>query len=408
MILLSKDLFHYGVPVHRLEYLLESVGESIGLPCSFFTLPNFIMMSIQYQNDHKTYLLKQGQNFHMGKLSMVNDLCHELLNGRKTIEDSIVDLKQIREKSSLNKWSFMFLYPATSWLLCLIGFNGTWMDALLSFTMGIIVGAFQILAIDFPTTFGYLFEFLSALVVAVFTNAAYILYSNYGYCIQTQKIMLSALVILLPGLFLTLSIVEISTRNVVCGTVRLASSLFTALLLGFGLAFGDYLVVTKAPSTCPNQSAIPWPYMVVLVPLAGFLICILFEARRSQWLVMVVVSSMGFLTNTALNNSGIFGNNAGASSAIATFVIGIASNIYARFTRDVSIAPILCGILMLVPGSIGVKSTLEFFGNESQGEHLASAMLQISLSITVGLFLATLLVWPIKGRGPSSTKYMIY
>ncbi|KAI8901432.1 hypothetical protein BC833DRAFT_577679 [Globomyces pollinis-pini] len=141
---------------------------------------------------------------HMGKLSMVNDLCHELLNGRKTIEESIEDLTRIKAKPSLNKWTFLILYPAISMVLCLIGFNGTWIDATLSFVIGIVVGIFQVLAINFPITFGYLFEFLSALVVTVLTNFIFKIFANYGMCIQSQKIVLSALSILLPVIKVTI------------------------------------------------------------------------------------------------------------------------------------------------------------------------------------------------------------
>ncbi|KAJ2996067.1 hypothetical protein HDV02_000217 [Globomyces sp. JEL0801] len=397
MILLAKDLFHYGVPVHRLEYLLENVGESIGLPCSFFTLPNYMMISIKYKDDFKTYLLKQDQHFHMGKLSMLNDLCHELLNGRKTIEESIKELTKIKNKPSISKWYLLFLYPATSFILCLIGLNGSIEDAIISALIGIFIGWFQVLAFFFPITFGYLFEFISALLSAIVANIIHNFVKKQGICVDTQKIVLGSLSMLLPVFMIG------------SDTIRLASSLFTALLLGFGLTFGDYIVAPNSPADCPNQTGIEWPWMSLLVPLAAFLICVLVEARRSQWVVMTFVSSVGFLVNSVLSNSGVFGNNVGATSVIATFTIGIISNLYARFTRDISIAPILCGIILLVPDNLGVRSSLEFLRFKDQGEPLASLMLQISLSITVGMFLSTLLVWPIKLKGPNSTtRFMIY
>ncbi|KAJ3254690.1 hypothetical protein HK103_007029 [Boothiomyces macroporosus] len=199
LILLAKDVAYYGVPTHRLEFLLESVGESIGVPSTFFALPSLVMMSVKSNNiESQTFLLKYKQSFHMGKLSHVNDLCHDLLNGRLTIEEATIRLYDIRQKPSYDLWLNVLTFPLTSAIFCLIGFGGDWKDALLSYAFGTVVGLLQVLAIKQPFAFGYLFEFSSALVVTLLTNAFSNLLLSKGTCINTQKIILSSLAILLP------------------------------------------------------------------------------------------------------------------------------------------------------------------------------------------------------------------
>ncbi|KAJ3271341.1 hypothetical protein HDV01_006846 [Terramyces sp. JEL0728] len=410
LILLAKDVAYYGVPTHRLEFLLESVGDSIGVPSTFFALPSLVMMSVKSNNiESQTYLLKYKQSFHMGKLSQVNDLCHDLLNGRLTIEEATIRLYDIRQQPTFDLWLNVITFPLTSAIFCLIGFGGDWKDALLSYAFGTIVGLLQILAIRQPFAFGYLFEFSSALIVTLLTNSFSNLLLSKGTCINTQKIILSGLAILLPGLTLTLSIVEISTRNMVCGTVRLFTALFTALLLGFGMFIGEswIFIAEINKKTCDGTVPIHWALYFPLVPLSAFVICVLFEAKKSQWWIIILVSSLGFGASTYSQNVFQFNSNI-PSTFFGTFLIGLTSNFYARVTRDVSIAPILCGILMLVPGSFGVRSSVGFIQNDNTATYLASQMIVISMTITVGLFVATMIVWPIKGKGPSSTKFMLF
>jgi hypothetical protein len=67
-------------------------------------------------------------------------------------------------------------------------------------------------------------------------------FQKYNICINENIILLSAVFILLPGLTFTQAIIELSTRNLISGTVRLFSALFTAMFLGFGAMLGTALV----------------------------------------------------------------------------------------------------------------------------------------------------------------------
>lgn len=94
----------------------------------------------------------------------------------------------------------------------------------------------------------------------------------------------------------------------------------------------------------------------------------------------------------------------------AAFLVGLVSNTYSRVTNDIAIAPILSGILLLVPGSMGVRSSLLILGNNiGSGTSVAFQMISIAMSITVvialyfvihskGLFVSSLIVWPTRPK----------
>ena len=65
----------------------------------------------------------------------------------------------------------------------------------------------------------------------------------------------------------------------------------------------------------------------------------------------------------------------------------------------VAFVPILGAILLIVPGGMGVRSSLLLLdqsGNASQGTAFALQMIVVALGIAVGLFASTLVVYPRK------------
>jgi uncharacterized membrane protein YjjB (DUF3815 family) len=74
----------------------------------------------------------------------------------------------------------------------------------------------------------------------------------------------------------------------------------------------------------------------------------------------------------------------------------INTNVTAPF---VAFVPILGAILLIVPGGMGVRSSLLLLdqsGNAAQGTAFALQMIVVALGIAVGLFASTLIVYPRK------------
>ncbi|KAJ1676219.1 pheromone-regulated protein prm10, partial [Spiromyces aspiralis] len=74
--------------------------------------------------------------------------------------------------------------------------------------------------------------------------------------------------------------------------------------------------------------------------------------------------------------------------AISAFALGILCNLYARVSHSRSaIEPIFGGIIMLVPGSMGLRGLLGYLVNSSRGSEFALEMLITAMNIAIGLFL---------------------
>ncbi|KAI8827112.1 uncharacterized protein EV422DRAFT_491391 [Fimicolochytrium jonesii] len=399
---LAKAFAKYGAPSHRIEYLLELVALALEQPASFVVIPGVIWVSFG-DEDHEssTHLIKVGQSWHMYKLSLVNRLCKNVIAGDLEVRGAVDRLNVIAAEPDWGVgWSWA-AYPVVSFTICMIGFGGTWVDGAISAVLGLGVGATLLRA--FPHLIPFLDAFLASFISRVIMTA----FRKYQptYCYNHVSIVLSAIVNLLPGLSITISLIEVATKNIVSGTVRIFSALFHASMLGFGITSGR-AVVTWAPDNiddttlthCPPAISPLWNFL--FFPPLCFSFLILFEARRPQFLHISLVSTIGYTVYSVLSTLPQFSTSAGqvVPNAISAFTIGVAANIYSRLTKDVAVPAIIVGIVMLVPGSMGVRATLGFFGkNSTDAVQVVFEMLMIGMSIGIGLFMASLAVFPIKG-----------
>ena len=263
------------------------------------------------------------------------------------------------------------------------------MDGSVSLLLGLLVGFLQIISNNTPQSFSYLFEFSAALFSSFVAHLLSRLLAPSS-CINIQTAVFSSLAILLPGLPVTLAIIEIATRHFVSGIIRLFAALFSALLLGYGYFVGSS-IYPSSNSACIPDGPMDWYFNIFLVPLGALLIALALDARPHQLFIMILVSSLGF--TCAIMLSPHFSPSLVAT--ISTIFIGLSSNVYARISRSPAIAPILGGILMLTPGSFGLKASLNFLGSQDvTGQNFVTAMFTIAMSITIGLFCSTLLAYP--------------
>ncbi|KAJ8326915.1 hypothetical protein BDV3_001544 [Batrachochytrium dendrobatidis] len=400
MLELARCMVEYGVPIHRFEYHLEAVGMCLGIQSSFVALAGLILISFNHKNRASdTFFIKCSQGYQMGKLSLTNALCFELVHGGMDIQQAQSRLKEIRSAPDTPGWKSMVTYPVIAFCLGVIGFNCSWIESMLAVITSIPVACLTYMGGKYPSI-TYLSEFLSTFFCVLLGNSLVYVTQRVDPCLSTQRIVFSSIAIILPGLQLTTAIIELSTRNLISGTVRLFFALFLALLLGFGYIIGINLTssldIAPPAADCPT-SPINILWAIPTFPPLALSICYEFQARRSQYAIMIVTSAIGYVT-TFLIRIPIFKNNFEVVTILSALAIGLTANIYARITRDVAVAPILASILLLVPGSVGLRSTLGFMSQDTlSGTAIAFQMLMIGMCITIGLFIATLIVWPIRG-----------
>lgn len=195
---------------------------------------------------------------------------------------------------------------------------------------------------------------------------------------------------------------ELAAKNLISGVVHLTYAMMYVLFLAFGIGYGCSIWRLAHPdfdfnvlSVCTDSINPYWTFL--LLPLTTISVAIVYGASPDQWLPMVLDSGIAYAVYYFLSKV------AGATSVITpsagAFALGLGGNIYSRVTKRLAFAPLMGGIIILVPGSIGVKGAVHLFdgSTDSPGSSFVFQVLGIALSITLGLFLANLVVYP-KGK----------
>lgn len=191
------------------------------------------------------------------------------------------------------------------------------------------------------------------------------------------------------------------------------------LIFGITLGAAIYGLIDRnatSATTCAN-SLNPL-YRILFVPAFAAFIAMVNQAHVQQLPAQVLIASIGYTVSYFVNL------RAGASeitSSLGAFAIGIAGNIYSRVGHGLAFAAMLPGIFVIVPSGVAIQGSLvsgitnadqlitnstqngtSQLSQSAQSSQSSSSVLsvgftviQLSVGITVGLFIATLVVYPL-------------
>lgn len=222
-------------------------------------------------------------------------------------------------------------------------------------------------------------------------------------------VALSAIVASLPGYTLTAAVMELAANKLCSGAVHLVHAIMYVLFLGFGMGYGStvwhlaYLDTTTEIHTVCQRPVNPFWYFLLL-PLVCLGSCLCFGANlRFHYPIYTLNAAVGFVAMYFLGKT--IDSTPAASSAtssmfitpsVGAFALGIPGNLYARLTQRAEFVPLFGGVVILVPGSLGVRGAVSLFEIDDSQENgkFTFQMIGIALSITLGLFLANVCVYP--------------
>jgi uncharacterized membrane protein YjjB (DUF3815 family) len=264
-------------------------------------------------------------------------------------------------------------------------FGGGVREIAVAATIGLATGAIAALTGRVPGL-GRVFEPLAAALAAFLAViAAHVVGPLSGYTATV-----AGLIVLIPGFTLTVAMIEIATRNLVSGTARLAGAGGTFLAIGFGFALGTKLAGAMVGVPVESEP-VPLPAWTEIVALlaapAGFTVLLRALPRDMLWIGLV-----GALTFAGTRLGSIFlGPELGAF--VGAVVVGVASNAYGRALRRLEVVPLVPGMLLIVPGSLGFRSLSSLVGGDTlPGVEAAFRMTLITVSLATGVLFANVLL----------------
>ena len=385
---LGRGLHRYGYPAHRLESALTAVARRLGLEAHLFSLPTALFASFGDERGQRSFQLRvEPGSMNLARLSALDDLAEDVALGRVEPAEGSSRIDEIEAQPApypgwLGLTAFSLASASAARFL-----GGGWAEMLAGALIGLAIGLLAVLAERTPRL-GLAFEPLAA-AVAAFLAA---LLASLGLPLSVYLATLAGLIVLVPGLTLTVALNELAQRHLMAGTARLAGALGTFFFIAFGVALGDRLggLLPHAEGLKRALPAPPWTEWAALL-LAPLAFTVLLRARpREAWAVLL----SGALAYAGARGGGqLLGPEIGAF--LGALLVGALGNVYARALGRISAVVTVPGLLLLVPGSVGYLALSALLDRQTlSGLEAGFRMVLSAVSLVMGLVFANVLVSP--------------
>ncbi|WP_082944573.1 threonine/serine exporter family protein [Mycobacterium sp. 852013-50091_SCH5140682] len=340
----------------------------------FLILPNYIQVgeSCHSHIEHVSGDLRYDQAFHLGAL------VRRTHRNAVSAEAGSAELTRILAlPRPLPWWVNMIGYAVQSAAYGLI-LQPTPVALVAATGFGLLVGALDIIG-RFNAGFLRLLPFISAFVV---TFAAFSLGRWLHMGQDSLRVLIPPLTLFLPGVGITLAVLEASTGEVVSAAARLTQGFTRLAQLALGIVLGiQALGITQWELTdVPRNLLGPWaPWLGVAVYGVGIMLYHGPPRRFLPWLLLILYVSYAAQFGTAqLFGAYTSGFGGGMALMFCTLALG---ELRTTPSSRVLLAP---GFWLMVPSSIGLVGITEIVGGDGDSTNAIILMLVSMVSISLG------------------------
>ncbi|GAA0859938.1 threonine/serine ThrE exporter family protein [Aliiglaciecola litoralis] len=387
---LGKMLHKYGSPSFRLEAYLTEIATYLGVHASFISTPtslSIVLWSDRHEDEYNHAARMQPGELDMNSLSLTDELANQLLSGEISLVDADKRLNEIDAMPSpyskgLTAVAFSMSTSAFAMLM-----GAGWPEIICSGILGFIVYVWTLWAMRSKRV-NLMLEPVASFSVGL-AACAINFYLDIGFNIWL--IILSSLIILVPGLSLTMGLAELSSRNLVSGTARIMD----ATMQLFKLYFGAFLGISLGYQLFGQQELVVAETLPFWVNWLGvFMLSIglvaIFRTRMKH--VPWAIAST-FIAYAASTFSSAYLEN-GLGAFVGAFSLGVFANLFSRIVNAPSTIVAMHGLIVLVPGSktyIGLNSFIS--GQDFiKADHIGQETFMILMSLVAGLIFANVVM----------------
>ncbi|KAH8923061.1 DUF1212-domain-containing protein [Atractiella rhizophila] len=422
---LARALMMFGAPTHRLENQIQATAQVLDIKCQVIYLYNFMIISFQDEEAHvsETRIIKQNSALDLGKLTQISLLHYEVCHDEIGVDEASLEISRLMQaKPIYGTWTSILIGGLCSVMIAVPSFNASFIDLLVSFPLGCLLVASQSLIAAKSQVLSSIFEIVIAAVIS-FTAAGLASTEYFCYAAVTS----ASIVLILPGWPVCSAALELQSRSIVSGSVRLVWAIIYSLFLGFGISLGaqfwelfsNQKVLYGSDNTCavPHMTGNPdapwWRQTVTLwtaflfVPGFPFFLALRNQSPifRREMAVSVAIAGVGWTTNHFAAKG--FPGRSDITSACGAFAVGLLGNLWGKLQQGTSFIVTVVPVLFQLPSGLSNGGLLNFAvttdnstASFDSGFVVAEQLITVSIGLTVGLFISTVLVYPLgKKRG---------
>ena len=432
---LCEALMQYGAPTHRLEEYMNAAAKTLAVQANFLYLPGCMICSYDDPTWHTTQvnIVRVKQGLDLGKMHEMHDVYKAVVHEKLSVTEAAMHLDEItRSPKRYPNWVLILFYGLASACVGPFAFQARLIDLPIAFLLGCFLGTMQLVIAPRSDLYANVFEIAAAIGTSFLARLFGSLHGGDLFCFSA--LAQSSIALILPGYTVLSAALELQSRNVVAGSIRMVYAIIFSLFLGFGITVGTSMygaIHTKATSETTCRHPMPPYYPFLFVPPFTFCLIVINQGKWAQMPMMLLLSFMGYIVNhfSAVH----FPGNTQIANSLGAFAIGIGGNLYSRFFHGFAAAALIPAIFVQVPSGLaasgslisGVVSANQITNVTGPGNDTTVAngtilsggtttspqiiggiivnsevlvvgyiMIQIAIGITVGLFVSALVVYP--------------
>ena len=219
-----------GGEISRVEENMKIIAKAYGASANVYTLSNGLFLTLYCEGDVSTFVKEVPISaMNLGQVVQVNNLSRDISEGRYTVEEAFAKLNEIKKLPLADEKIRVFFAGLAGGSFSYL-FGGDLYDFIAAFIASGLLYIFTLFAINkgFP-------KFLRIVVgSALATFASQILFS-LGLGNDLDHIIIGAIITMVPGVTLTISIREFIFEDYLSGSIHLVDALLTSMCIAVGV-----------------------------------------------------------------------------------------------------------------------------------------------------------------------------
>ena len=387
---LGRALHGAGNAAHRIEEGMEVAARRLGLVGQFFSTPTALFASFDdgAGGARRTILERvQPGEVNLERMAGLDRLLEDLASGDLAPAGAAARLGPLdqappRWGAALTTASFALISGSAAQFL-----GGGVREIAAAAALGLLVGGLASLAGRAPAV-ARLFEPLAALLASFAATVAAAAWPP----LSVLLVMLAGIIVLVPGLTLTVSISELASRQLVSGSARLMGAIALFFAIALGVAVGGRLgavLVGVPPPVEPEPLGALWRWPALLAAALALTVLLRARPRDAGWILLG-----GLLAIEGVRLGGLLlGTQLGAF--LGALAVGIGGNLYARVGHRPAQMLQVPGLILLVPGSLGFRSLAALLEQDVlSGVQTAFTTSLVAIALATGILLANVVLPP--------------
>lgn len=236
---LGCALLKNGAEIYRVEESVERVltAYSVDDP-QVFAIPTLLIVTLVDGEGRPHTQIKhlKSPGVNLSRIDELNDLCRSICQKKPSPEQALLEVSRLEQNPVYSESTQVFAFAITSFFFTLF-FNGTMADALCAALCGVVIR----ISIHFMNRFETNTFFRNILASAILAAIA-MATVHLGWGNNSDKIIIGALMTLVPGVMITNCMRDVMAGDLVASLVRLVE----ALLIGTAIALGAGMAITAA------------------------------------------------------------------------------------------------------------------------------------------------------------------